>query len=348
MPVICAACHTENREHAMFCRGCAGKLPAFAATGPSVLEVMKAQHDAEAPGTTDAGDLDPVWRGSGSASRSILPGAILSPEMRSFWLRLGLLMLVVMLAFVGWSSYVTRKVPLRGGGGPDIGVPFDSAAAGVPPRSAVTTVVVLPPASSTAAAAASMPSTLPLPPTDAATASAGTVGTASTGSAAASPASDTAATPSTTASGFPTDSANSLANSQSNSQSNSHAIAAAVAAAAAAPPLVAAPARVAAATPPAPIALSASLAPGESALPSGAAAAGSRRPPPYSRHEARSAPPVRVAGADPRQGCGGLNFIFAAHCEAVHCEEAAFSANPRCDAVRAQRERDLARRNLEF
>jgi hypothetical protein len=130
---------------------------------------------------------------------------------------------------------------------------------------------------------------------------------------------------------------------------SSHAIAAAVAAAAA-PPRMAAPIQVAPTAPAAPaepIALSASLSPGESSLPPGAEAE-SRRPPLFTRREPRSEPPVRVAGADPRRGCEGMNFIFAAHCEAIHCDQAAFSANPRCDAVRAQRQRDLARRNLEF
>ena len=326
MPVICAACQTENREHAMFCRGCAGKLPAFAATGPSVLEVMKAQHEAEVPGVRAANARPTPPGGSAGPMR---PGTVLSAEMRSFWIRLGLLMLVVMLAFIGWSSYVTRKVPLRG---QDIGVPFDSAAAGVPPRSAVATVVVVPPVSGSSA---SMPSTVALPATGAGAGNLAPGGAVATGAAAAAPASTPASIP---------------------ASANSQAIAAAVAAAAA-PPQAAGPAAATLAAPtapaavPAPVALSASLSPGESASPSGNAGATSRRPRLFTRHEARIAPlppPMRVAGADPRQGCEGMNFIFAAHCEAVHCEEAAFSANPRCDAVRAQRQRDLARRNLEF
>ena len=42
MTVLCANCHTANRDRAMFCRGCAGKLPAFAATGPSALQALGA------------------------------------------------------------------------------------------------------------------------------------------------------------------------------------------------------------------------------------------------------------------------------------------------------------------
>lgn len=54
MTVLCANCHTANRDRAMFCIGCAGKLPAFAATGPSALEAAGAK---PRPGKTveDAG-----------------------------------------------------------------------------------------------------------------------------------------------------------------------------------------------------------------------------------------------------------------------------------------------------
>lgn len=43
MTVLCANCHTGNRDRAMFCIGCAGKLPAFSATGPSALEAVGAK-----------------------------------------------------------------------------------------------------------------------------------------------------------------------------------------------------------------------------------------------------------------------------------------------------------------
>lgn len=42
MTVLCANCHTANRDRAMFCIGCAGKLPAFSATGPSALDTVGA------------------------------------------------------------------------------------------------------------------------------------------------------------------------------------------------------------------------------------------------------------------------------------------------------------------
>lgn len=52
MTVLCANCHTANRDRAMFCIGCAGKLPAFAATGPSALETVGAK---PRPGKTTEG-----------------------------------------------------------------------------------------------------------------------------------------------------------------------------------------------------------------------------------------------------------------------------------------------------
>ena len=50
--------------------------------------------------------------------------------------------------------------------------------------------------------------------------------------------------------------------------------------------------------------------------------------------------------ADPRTGCEHLFFAFAARCEANHCAEAAYARHPRCDVVRAERQRDDARRNM--
>ena len=49
MSVVCTACHTENRDHAMFCHGCAGKLPGFAATGPAALDIMRPLRLARTP-----------------------------------------------------------------------------------------------------------------------------------------------------------------------------------------------------------------------------------------------------------------------------------------------------------
>ena len=94
MPVICAVCQTENRDAAMFCHGCARKLPRFAATGPSLLDVMRPK------------------RPTGSPEPSALQARAVQPaEARGFWIGLGLLLLAAALGFGGWVAYVTRKVP---------------------------------------------------------------------------------------------------------------------------------------------------------------------------------------------------------------------------------------------
>jgi hypothetical protein len=96
MPVVCDQCGTGNRETAKFCRGCAAKLPTFAATGPSALEGMKtlrAAHPAASPAMPPAGQL-PI-------------------ETRAFWIRFAVLSVAVTTAFVSWYAYVTRKVPLN-------------------------------------------------------------------------------------------------------------------------------------------------------------------------------------------------------------------------------------------
>jgi len=88
MPVICAACQTENRDAAKFCHGCAGKLPGFAATGPSLLDAAASKR--------------PPGQRSGAAGQN---------APREFWLGLGAVMLAMALGFGGWFGYVTRKVP---------------------------------------------------------------------------------------------------------------------------------------------------------------------------------------------------------------------------------------------
>jgi hypothetical protein len=45
--VVCETCRTINRESALFCKGCAGKLPAFYAAGAA------ADHASHAPGIDD-------------------------------------------------------------------------------------------------------------------------------------------------------------------------------------------------------------------------------------------------------------------------------------------------------
>lgn len=96
MAVVCAACKTENRDNAKFCHGCAGKLPAFAATGPSALETMKTWR----PPNSQASAAGRLAR----ESPALLPG-----ETAAFWVRVGLMVLACGIALVGWHAYVTRK-----------------------------------------------------------------------------------------------------------------------------------------------------------------------------------------------------------------------------------------------
>ena len=89
MAVVCSTCNTQNRDSAMFCRGCTGKLPAFAATGTSALGALQAGAAARRSSPPRAGT---VRRDGGGA----------------FWLGLGLSVGAMMLAFFGWYLYVTR------------------------------------------------------------------------------------------------------------------------------------------------------------------------------------------------------------------------------------------------
>jgi hypothetical protein len=111
MPVVCDQCGTENRESAKFCKGCAAKLPSFAATGPSALQSMKALRTPRAPPPP------------GAPTPGMLP-----IETRAFWIRFAVLSVVITTAFVSWYAYVTRKVP-----NPPSGPPAVVAATPAPP-----------------------------------------------------------------------------------------------------------------------------------------------------------------------------------------------------------------------
>ncbi|MEJ7688753.1 MAG: hypothetical protein WKG52_18245 [Variovorax sp.] len=112
MKVLCEACGAENRVQAMFCRGCAHKLPGFVATGPSALESMKSWRPAQA-----------------SAPAAGPPPGLLPIETRGFWIRFVLLSVAITVAFLGWHAYVTRKVDA-----PEAPLPVEIAA--TPARSA--------------------------------------------------------------------------------------------------------------------------------------------------------------------------------------------------------------------
>lgn len=106
--ITCGACGRSNRPTAMFCIGCAGRLPAFVATGPSALETSRA--------------LRPR---SGLTVQSDALSPVLPAETLWFWLRLGLLVLAMMIGFIGWYVYITYKAA-----GP---LPADPAAMPAPP-----------------------------------------------------------------------------------------------------------------------------------------------------------------------------------------------------------------------
>jgi hypothetical protein len=241
MPVICAACHTENRDAAMFCHGCARKLPAFHPMAPSILETLRAAHPPTAPATArDAG-----------------PGPIRIADRRARirWFEAGAALLVLALGLGGWLAHRMLDA-----------------------RAPTATVARLASTPAPAKAAPWKPSERV--PVDASLAPGEAQVTAARPAEPAEP-----AEPATPPAPSPPP------------------------AIATAPPVVA---------PPAPEA---------------------RRQPP------RAVPPPRVTALDPRHGCETLNFVFAARCEAAHCDKPQYARHPRCNLVREERRRDEARRN---
>jgi len=229
MPVICAVCHTENRDSAMFCHGCTRKLPAFVPNAPSLLETMRAQDEAAA------------------ARWSSRLASVLRRVVREPLFPLAAALLVSALT-VGWYAQAMREPPLK-------------AARATSVTSAAKPALVAPATAAVAPVKPQMPKLVE------------------------------------------------------------------------------------------PVPLVASLAPGEielspgravtpaPAVASAAPAAAERRPPP------RTATPSRLVAPDPRQGCEMLNFVFAARCEAAHCDKPEFAYHPRCNVVREERRREEARRN---
>ena len=89
--VICVACGSSNRPSAMFCIGCARRLPTFVASGPSALDSVRS--------------LPPR---SSARAQSNPPSPALPAETPWFWLRLVLLVLAMMIVFMGWYVSFTR------------------------------------------------------------------------------------------------------------------------------------------------------------------------------------------------------------------------------------------------
>jgi hypothetical protein len=180
MSVVCEACGKSNRANAMFCSGCTRRLPGFVASGPSALTSQAAaptrkapEHDV-VPTALDALAFRPPSRrprGAGrSGGASDLP--LLPAEAPMFWLRLGAVALVVLVGFVAWYFYVTRKIDVTPPTEMPVAAAPDSSATAaapspLPPPSTADTVAVpkAPPAPGTGKdlAAAPKPAGRPAP-----------------------------------------------------------------------------------------------------------------------------------------------------------------------------------------
>lgn len=95
MAVVCDNCKTENRDHAMFCRGCTAKLPAFAATGPSALAAL--------------GPLPPRATAARPQASAVKAAAAAGNPAR-FWLLMVASVVTMVVAFAGWYAWVVRPV----------------------------------------------------------------------------------------------------------------------------------------------------------------------------------------------------------------------------------------------
>lgn len=91
MSNVCERCGKSNRDNAMFCIGCAGKLPGFVASGPSALEKVYAtrKRGTDVGLSTQAGPGDVPHR----------EPPVLS---RSSWLLMGLLFAAVVIGSLTW------------------------------------------------------------------------------------------------------------------------------------------------------------------------------------------------------------------------------------------------------
>ncbi len=148
MSVTCQSCGSENRESAKFCIGCAQPLPAFMPSGPSALDAMKSWRPEPRPYYLK----EPGPRAS---SVTMLPA-----ESPVFWLRLGLVAVVMGVVFFAWYLYVTRSAgesPLPAG----LAGVFSSEQKAMPAAEAAATAGV-PAARESAQAAATQPATAPL------------------------------------------------------------------------------------------------------------------------------------------------------------------------------------------
>ncbi|MDM0078626.1 hypothetical protein QTH90_29760 [Variovorax sp. J2P1-59] len=115
MTNVCERCGRSNRAGAMFCIGCAGRLPGFAPSGPSALRGMTPPLASErAAARRSEGDQGALARQSDRSdhpARTVLP-----PETQSFWMVLGVLAMATTIGFVALFVNVTGTPSLGRGG----------------------------------------------------------------------------------------------------------------------------------------------------------------------------------------------------------------------------------------
>ena len=101
MTARCEACGTENRDKAMFCRGCAGKMPAFVPTRrPSDDRPDGSRPIARAPGTSEPSTAASASSPPAAADRS---GSVLTGP-RIAVIALAMTMLGAVIAWFGLTS----------------------------------------------------------------------------------------------------------------------------------------------------------------------------------------------------------------------------------------------------
>ena len=149
MTVLCANCHTANRDRAMFCIGCAGKLPAFAATGPSALDTLGAPLGSTAKSSagrrTEAGSAR-AGTTTGAAPRGLMLAVLL----------LGATVLVL----AAWISFGPERAAAPGlasAAAPLQTLPATPVAAPAAPAAVAAPATVFAPAVSAAAPAVQVP-----------------------------------------------------------------------------------------------------------------------------------------------------------------------------------------------
>jgi hypothetical protein len=116
MSTVCEACGTSNRATAMFCIGCAQRLPAFVSSGPSALETMGVT-SAVTQGTRASADRPDGAPASAGRDRTAASTSARRDRAGAPWLPLGILMLTLLVGFSLWRFY--GQLPNRAGPAPE-------------------------------------------------------------------------------------------------------------------------------------------------------------------------------------------------------------------------------------